>query len=239
MAAPGTSTFDLPRLPFPHSQFISHANGKDGHQILEVVKPYNEYEAKLREIYAQDPDHQSLKDPHVNAVPIFKQDNHVLRICPQDIDDATHADHHIIPLSAQDRLPAGAPATVASIQDFKKNFNLFSESSLADLDWSNVVAAGSSVVTPLLPVPAKYNTSKKALRYALALACICTELTRWPIANTITNSLRPPVTSISSSGAWTRLLRWKRSSRLSRAFEMPSLKRLQYVSIIPSSPLVF
>lgn len=164
MASVGESTFELPQIPLAHSQFISHVNGKPGHQVLEAVKPYNEYEAKLREIYAQDRHHQSLKNPHVNAVPIFKQDNDVLRICKRDIDDATHHSQHIIPLSAKDRQPAGAPATVTSIQDFKKNFNLFSESSLADLDWSNVVAAGSSVVTPLLPVPAKYNTSKKALR---------------------------------------------------------------------------
>jgi len=69
-----------------------------------------------------------------------------------------------MPLQFKDRKLDGAPATVESLQDFKKNFNLFSESSLADLDWTNVVAAGSSVVTALLPVPDKYNTSKKSLR---------------------------------------------------------------------------
>ncbi len=47
---------------------------------------------------------------------------------------------------------------------FKKDFPLFSESSLVDLDWSNVVAAGSSVVTPFLPAPDKFSTSKKAPR---------------------------------------------------------------------------
>ncbi|KAL8636281.1 MAG: hypothetical protein Q9226_009269, partial [Calogaya cf. arnoldii] len=164
MASMVESTFELPKVPVAHSQFISHVNGKSGHQVLQAVKPFNDYEAKLRQIYAQDREHRSLKDPHVNAVPVFKQDHDVLRICRRDIDDATHHNDHIIPLSAKDRKPAGAPATVDSIQDFKKNFNLFSESSLADLDWTNVVAAGSSVVTALLPVPAKYNTSKKALR---------------------------------------------------------------------------
>lgn len=33
-----------------------------------------------------------------------------------------------------------------------------------DLDWSNVVAAGSAVVTALLPVPAPHNESKRNLR---------------------------------------------------------------------------
>jgi hypothetical protein len=44
------------------------------------------------------------------------------------------------------------------MKEFKNNFNLFSESSLVDLDWSNVVAAGSSVVTSLLPVMVSYPT---------------------------------------------------------------------------------
>ncbi|KAL8773347.1 MAG: hypothetical protein Q9209_001741 [Squamulea sp. 1 TL-2023] len=164
MASDSESPFELPKVPTAHSQLISYLNGKDGDQILEAVKPYNEYEARLREGFAQHRDHQSLQDPNVNAVPIFSQDNNVLRISNRNIDETTHQKDHIIPLSAKNRKPAGSPATVTSLQAFKKNFNLFSESSLVDLDWSNVVAAGSSVVTPLLPVPDKYNTSKKALR---------------------------------------------------------------------------
>lgn len=42
--------------------------------------------------------------------------------------------------------------------------SLFSESSLVDLDWSNVIVAGSGVVTALLPVPAPHNESKRSLR---------------------------------------------------------------------------
>ncbi|KAL8726219.1 MAG: hypothetical protein Q9166_006844 [cf. Caloplaca sp. 2 TL-2023] len=164
MASEGESKFALPKVPVAHHQFISYVNGKDGDRVLKAVTPYKEYEAKLREGFAQHRDHKSLQDLNVNAVPIFKHDNDVLRICKRDIDDETHHNDHIIPLSAKNRKPAGAPAAVTSIQDFKKNFNLFSESSLVDLDWNNVVAAGSSVVTPLLPVPDKHNTSKKALR---------------------------------------------------------------------------
>jgi len=57
-----------------------------------------------------------------------------------------------------------APAVVSSFQEFQQNFNLFSESALADLDWSNVVAAGSAVTTALLPVPEKWRGSKRSLR---------------------------------------------------------------------------
>ncbi|KAL8811822.1 MAG: hypothetical protein Q9200_001494 [Gallowayella weberi] len=164
MASSGESSFALPKVPVAHSQFISYINGKDGEQVLKALAPYNEYEAKLREAFAQHRDHESLRDPNVNAVPLFNESSDILRICKRDIDEKTHHNDHIIPLSAKHRKPAGSPATVTSMLDFKRNFNLFSESSLADLDWSNVVAAGSSVVTALLPVPDKYNTSKKALR---------------------------------------------------------------------------
>jgi hypothetical protein len=53
---------------------------------------------------------------------------------------------------------------VILLQDFQQNFNLFSESSLSDLDWNNVVAAGSAVTTALLPVPTKWAGSKRRLR---------------------------------------------------------------------------
>lgn len=69
-----------------------------------------------------------------------------------------------MPLAPSERKANGAPAVVCSFNEFKKNFDLFSESTLVDMDWSNVVAAGSSVVTALLPVPEKCGGSKRALR---------------------------------------------------------------------------
>lgn len=172
MAAADSSTFALPKVPVAHKDFVAYINHKDGKEVAKLVAPYNEYEARLREGFAQHRGHASLDDPNVNAVPVFSQNEDVPRIVSRTIDGQTHHQHHIIPLSAKHRKPAGAPATVESIQDFKKNFNLFSESSLADLDWSNVVAAGSSVVTSLLPIPDKYSTSKKAQRYVIGIFAI-------------------------------------------------------------------
>ena len=159
-----SAAFVLPKVPAPHKNFISYINRSQDDAIQNLVAPYNEYEAKLREGFAQHRDHHALQNPHANAVPIFEGDNDVLRVHARSTDDPTRNEKYVMPLKAKDRKPEGAPATVESMQDFKKNFNLFSESSLADLDWSNVVAAGSSVVTALLPVPDKYNASKKALR---------------------------------------------------------------------------
>jgi hypothetical protein len=69
-----------------------------------------------------------------------------------------------MPLAEKDGRPSGAPAVAQDLEEFQQNFALYCESSLVDLDWSNVVAAGSSVVTSLLPVPPQYAKSKRALR---------------------------------------------------------------------------
>lgn len=69
-----------------------------------------------------------------------------------------------MPLKDEERKKSGSPAVVSSFKEFQKNFNLFSESSLIDLDWDNVVAAGSSVTTALLPVPEKWAGSKRSMR---------------------------------------------------------------------------
>jgi len=164
MATVNSAAFVLPQVPVPHKDFISFIQSRQHEPVEHIVAPYNEYEAKLRKGFAQHRDHQALQDPKVNAVSMFEKDYEVLRICSRRTDDQALNERYVMPLQIKDRKPDGAPATVESMQDFKKNFNLFSESSLADLDWTNVVAAGSSVVTALLPVPDKYNTSKKTLR---------------------------------------------------------------------------
>jgi len=164
MATDNSAAFVLPKVPVPHKDFISYLQGRQDEPVQHIIAPYNEYEAKLREGFAQHRDHQALEDPKVNAISIFERDNELLRISSRRVDGQALNEKYVMPLQFKDRKLDGAPATVESLQDFKKNFNLFSESSLADLDWTNVVAAGSSVVTALLPVPDKYNTSKKSLR---------------------------------------------------------------------------
>ncbi|KAK5633081.1 hypothetical protein RRF57_008795 [Xylaria bambusicola] len=69
-----------------------------------------------------------------------------------------------MPLPVGKRRANGLPAVVESLKEFRHNFGVFSESSLSDMNWDNVVAAGSSVVNTLLPVPPEYKKSKRALR---------------------------------------------------------------------------
>ena len=154
----------LPKLPSSIKEFVPYLNNQE--DITTALKPYKEFEFKLREVYAQDRSNLVLEDDYINIVPIFKGYETSINIRGRDINQESEEEQqrYLLSLSDEQRKPHGSPAIVQSFREFQTNFNLFSESALADLDWSNVVAAGSSAVTPLLPVPNAYEKTKRALR---------------------------------------------------------------------------
>ncbi|KAF1952642.1 ankyrin [Byssothecium circinans] len=156
----------LPEVPVKHADFISHVSSHPTTPLSELLEPYKQYDAKLREVFAQEPTHSALSDPHLNIVPVFSGNEKDVKIRARDLDNETaeEKEKYVMSLKDWERLPSGTAAIVDNLPDFQQNFSLFSEASLVDLDWSNVVAAGSSVVTSLLPVPEKYKKSKRALR---------------------------------------------------------------------------
>ncbi|KAF7937481.1 uncharacterized protein EAE98_001795 [Botrytis deweyae] len=157
---------DLPSLPAPIKDFIPYLSQNPTKNISTIIEPYKAYESELRKVYAQQPDHEAVKDGAVNLVPIFSGHENDLKVRARDLDNESkeESEKYIMPLKDEERRPNGSPAVVGSIKDFQTNFNLFSESSLADLDWNNVVAAGSAVTTSLLPLPEKWAGSKRAMR---------------------------------------------------------------------------
>jgi len=163
-STPITGPIELPELPVSHEDFISYLNKNPNTPVSDLLAPFKTFENTLRKAYAQQPDHGALENHSINTVPLFSGHEDKLRIRARSLEDEAENERYIMPLEPSGRKPNGAPAVVESLRGFKKNLNLFSESSLVDMDWSNVVAAGSSVVTALLPVPDKYSTSKRALR---------------------------------------------------------------------------
>ena len=156
---------ELPTLPFPVERFIVEASKCIDHEdIRKTTKPFIDYENKLRELYAQYPDNAAVRQSHL--VPIFTKDNPTPPAKPRQPESQSQGlqDKYLLSIPDKDRKKPGSAAIVPNFRDFQQNFNLFSESSLVDLDWSNVVAAGSSVVTALLPTPSPHNESKRALR---------------------------------------------------------------------------
>lgn len=151
----------------PHVELARYIDENPDRSMVDLLEPYRQFEAQLRQLYAQEPDNEILKDDHLNVFPLFSDGEKAdIRIRARDLDAEAQAekDQYVMTLPDEQRRPNGSPAVVQSLKEFQHNFNVFSESSLVDLDWSNVVASGSSVVNTLLPVPERYRDSKRALR---------------------------------------------------------------------------
>jgi hypothetical protein len=110
--------------------------------VPRILEPYKAFEADLRKAYAQQPNHQALKDGRINLIPVFNDGNEEhLKVRARSLDSESDDEksRYIMDLKDEDRKPDGAPAVVSCFKDFQQNFNLFSESSLSDLDWNNIV----------------------------------------------------------------------------------------------------
>jgi hypothetical protein len=163
---------EIPQLPSRSvKEFIPYLSKNPDEPMGEILEPYKSFEAEPRKVYAQQPAHEAVKDGTVNLVPVFGGHEHDLKIRARSLDTKSEdeSSKYIMELKEEDRKPNGSPAVVSSFKDFQQNFNLFSESSLTEIDCSNVVAAGSAVTTSLLPVPEKWADSKRALRECMQL----------------------------------------------------------------------
>ncbi|KAK3329602.1 hypothetical protein B0H66DRAFT_31713 [Apodospora peruviana] len=156
----------LPQLPVRHADLVKHIAKHPETPLTELIEPYRKYEASLRQAYAQEPEDELLKDPYVNVLPLFTEDTPNIKVRARDLANESKAEKskYIMPLPKGIRRPNDSPAVVQSFKEFQRNFNVFSESSLVELNWDNVIAAGSSVVNCLLPVPEEQGSSKRGLR---------------------------------------------------------------------------
>ncbi|KAI0387323.1 ankyrin [Hypomontagnella monticulosa] len=156
----------LPKLPVPHGKLASYIANYAKIPMTELMDPYRKFEAKLREMYAQQRNDPVLDDPYINVLPVFTEDtlNIKTRARNLEAESPSEKEKYIMSLPAEKRRSNGSPAVVTSLREFRHNFGVFSESSLAEINWDNVVAAGSSVVNCLIPVPEKAKQSKRALR---------------------------------------------------------------------------
>ncbi|KAH9895597.1 ankyrin [Cubamyces lactineus] len=134
--------------------------------LLGALQPSLADEAELRHLFATDKNHARLADPYVGLVDVFPAPDDIrttrARVIASEDDLSAQ---YIFPLSEKQRRKDGDPAMVSSLEDFKKNWAIFSEGSLSQLtDWSNVVVAGGSIQACLTPLPDSAKTSKRAMR---------------------------------------------------------------------------
>ena len=126
-----------PTLPVPLAGLVNYINQHPETPMVELLEPYRKYEAHLRQAFAQDPDNELLKDPHVNVLPLFTEDTPNPKIRARNLaaESKEESSKYIMPLPPKIRRPDGSPAVVPTFKEFQRNFNIFSESSLAELDW--------------------------------------------------------------------------------------------------------
>ncbi|TPX15381.1 uncharacterized protein E0L32_004361 [Thyridium curvatum] len=159
-------SYGLPPLPAPTVDVARLLAENPDQPLPEFFEPYRKFEAELRQLYAQGPDAEILKDHHINVVPLFTEHTGAIKVRARDVENEPdqEKEKYIMALPKDRRRPNGSPATVGSLQDFRRNFNVFCESSMAEMNWDNVVVAGSAVVNCLLPVPDEFSGSKRSLR---------------------------------------------------------------------------
>ncbi|TLD12007.1 uncharacterized protein PgNI_03234 [Pyricularia grisea] len=160
------SSIKLSATPVPHAELPAYLEKHNKTPVVDLFKPYRVFENELRALYAQEPDNEALKDPYINVLPLFAPNMSQIKIRARNlkVESAKERSKYIMALPNDKRQRNGSPAIVESIGQFQHNFAVFSETSLLDLHWDNVVVAGSAVVNCLLPVPHEFNKSKRTLR---------------------------------------------------------------------------
>ncbi|KAK6526995.1 hypothetical protein TWF281_010191 [Arthrobotrys megalospora] len=166
-AATMSSSESLPSLPVEPASFLSYLAENTGKPVRDLLPPYLEYESKLRTLFAQDPSSAVLADNTVGLVPIYTGSGLEanIKVQARDLDAETPEQKakYLMELDDKVRKKDGERAIV-DFDEFKKNFTLFSEGALQNLDWTNIIAAGSSVLTPLLPIPEEHKQTKRSQR---------------------------------------------------------------------------
>ncbi len=135
----------------------------------DVLKTSLETEQELRKLFAQDRTNTRLNNPHVGLIDVFGPGTDAIHKTYTRVVDASNerelSGKYIMPLKDSQRRKHDEPSIVADIDEFKKNWSIFTEGSLSQLlDWSNVVAAGGAVLSALLPLSEGNKKSKRAIR---------------------------------------------------------------------------
>ena len=134
--------------------------------LYEALQPSLDDEAELRKLWATDKSNPRIQGLHVGLVDVFDAPDIIRKTHARVVvDEADLSARHIHPLQEDRRRKDGEPSMVTSLDEFKKNWAIFTEGSLSQLtDWSNVIAVGGAVQACLAPVPTSATLSKRALR---------------------------------------------------------------------------
>ncbi|KAF8164736.1 hypothetical protein B0H34DRAFT_647969 [Crassisporium funariophilum] len=137
-----------------------------GVNLDQALQPSLDDEAQLRKLFATDRQNTRLSNPHVGLIDVFAGPDAIRTTRARVVhgeDDLSAK--YVMPLSEKNRREEGTPSVVASLEEFKKNWAIFTEGSLSQLiDWNNVVAAGGAVLACLTPLDEAAKVSKRSIR---------------------------------------------------------------------------
>ncbi|KAH6890099.1 ankyrin repeat protein [Coprinopsis sp. MPI-PUGE-AT-0042] len=156
-------------MPQTKDDFLSRVSALPpgpGVSLDDVLKPSIEDETELRRLWATDRTNTRLSDPYVGLVDVFAAPEDIRKARTRVVaNDEDLTAKYVMPLDAEKRKAEGEPTMVADLDEFKKNWAIFTEGSLSQLlDWNNVIAAGGSVLGCLAPLDEKHKVSKRAIR---------------------------------------------------------------------------
>ncbi len=148
---------------------LAVAPDEPGVNLDSILQPSLDEEQELRKLFAQDKTNDRLDNPHVGLVDVFGPDTDAIRKSRTRVVDSANEEElsgkYVMPLTDAQRRTYGEASMVADIDEFKKNWSIFTEGSLSQLlDWSNVIAAGGAVLSVLSPLPEDSKESKRAIR---------------------------------------------------------------------------
>ncbi len=147
--------------------FLSRLLPASDLQLDEILGPSILFERQLRELYANDPKGDAVQNPYTGLLSVFDINNYseTMKARPRTFfDEENRKEQIIFPIPVEKRNSLGDPVTVEHYSDFVHQWEIFSEGSLAEIDWSNIVVAGGSVLACVSPVPQEFRTSKRSLR---------------------------------------------------------------------------
>ncbi|KAI8049744.1 ankyrin repeat-containing domain protein [Syncephalis plumigaleata] len=124
-------------------------------------------EAEYRQLFAQQPNDTRITNPYVLLLDVFNHPElwqHPERISEDEL--AKRGYGIVMPITEKEK--QYTPNTLAichdTIDQFKRNWRLFTENSLENLNWNNVFAAGGAINACLLPIPEKSAKSYRTIR---------------------------------------------------------------------------
>ena len=130
------------------------------------LQPSLDEETELRKLFANDRQNARIANPYVGLVDIFAAPKAIRTTRARVVGGKEElSSKYVMPIAEMNRRKEGSHSVVDDLEQFKKNWAIFSEGTLVQLlDWNNVVAAGGSVLACLTPLDEDQKATRRSIR---------------------------------------------------------------------------